>query len=513
MADDPFGDRPYVKWAEQLVAAVDRRSVYCLAFLSAAYWLSAGLTAARKALWHDEIFTFSIAALPESTDVLRALWTGADNHPPLDYLIRHFFMGLFGTSEFVFRFPSLFAFWTAIICLFLFIRRRTSPSAGIIGVLFLLSTPTYRYGYEGRPYAGMIACAAASLLFWQLANEGKRLAVFGLALSLSVALYTHYYAVLLWVPLVLAEGVRTFQNRRIDWRMWLALAAAAVTIIPLLPLIDMARQFASGFWTTVDRFALLQCYDNLLRPAPLLLLTVTAVLIFMPDHKQPAVLLANNNPTWQELSAGLGYLALPAVCYILAKYITGAFLERYVLTTVLGIAIVIAFAAHRLQGTRVLATPAFLACLLLLTGLRWSQAETGPATGAVQQSVKALHQWMSNGDEPVVVGDALLFVELAHYTRPEDKGRLYYVASTRESLRLQGFDTLDRGVLGLQRLLASPVWEYDQFVRAFPNFRMVLPVRGWQKEKLLQDGATFTQIGTFQGQPVYRVVYPTAPGR
>ena len=513
MADDALSDPPYRNWAVTLVAAIDRRPLQSVAVVSTAYWIFAGLNAARRALWHDEIFTYSIASLPESADVLRALWQGADNHPPLDYLIRHFFMRWFGPSEFVFRFPSLFAFWAGMICLFWFIRRRTSPSAAVLGLLILVSTTNYRYAYEGRSYAAVIACAAASLLCWQLAGEGKRWAFFGLALSLSAALYLHYYAVLLWVPLVLGEIARSWYNRRLDWRVWVAFVAAAISAIPLIPLIRLARQFAPGFWTKVDVTALLQCYDDLMRPLPLVLLTGIAVLILMPDQK-PVVVTGPNKSAWDEVVAGIGYLALPAACFVLAKYFTGAFTHRYVLTAVFGVAMLIALVAKRLQAVRVFTLPVLLAGMVLLTGLRWVQADqTSASRTEIQENVKALSQLMSMPDEPIVVGDALSFAQLGHYVRGEQQARLFYVASLEQSMRFKGFDTTDRGLLGLRQLLKSPVWEYSRFTRTFSKFRLVLPASSWQKEKLVEDGAAFTQVGVFGGQPVYSVIYPVQAGK
>src|SRR5215831_11438554 len=54
---------------------------------------------AWKPLTNDEIFTFEVARLGSLSGIWRALAAGADNHPPLDYMLRHISMALFGQGE------------------------------------------------------------------------------------------------------------------------------------------------------------------------------------------------------------------------------------------------------------------------------------------------------------------------------------------------------------------------------------------------------------------------------
>ena len=69
-----------------------------VALLGLLVGIIAVLAAVRQPLWYDELFTFHIASLTNPPAVLQALLTGADIHPPLDYIVRHISLKTFGES-------------------------------------------------------------------------------------------------------------------------------------------------------------------------------------------------------------------------------------------------------------------------------------------------------------------------------------------------------------------------------------------------------------------------------
>src|SRR3954454_640335 len=54
--------------------------------------------AAHKLFWDDEFFTLYLSMTPSLHELLRALATGADQHPPVFYLVTHSTAAWFGTS-------------------------------------------------------------------------------------------------------------------------------------------------------------------------------------------------------------------------------------------------------------------------------------------------------------------------------------------------------------------------------------------------------------------------------
>jgi hypothetical protein len=470
------------------------------------------VAASNKALWFDELFTFHVAKLSGFSAIWSALAQGVDNHAPLDYWIRHWFMKSFGTSEVVFRLPSIIAFGVAFYCLVRFVARRSSPVYGLFAGVILLSTQSHRYAYEGRPYALMLAFGALSLLCWQLATEGKRGAQVGLALALAGGLYSYYYAVLLFVPLVLGELWRTFERKHVDWGIWMAFTIGGVPLLTMLPLIGAARQFAGGFWTGVDAGAVLDIYSNFMGASELILLLLLSWLLLMP-RMHPATAVRRGDVPSHEIAAAAGYLLLPIVCYVIAKTITGALLDRYVLPMVIGVAVLPPMAVYRIRKDSGLAIPVAVACLALLGATTWVDTyREVPKKAGVAVRVEEMNQWLPDSGEPVVIANWILFAQLTHYAPPGVQQRLIYAASLQDSLNLNGADTPDRGLLGLRPLLPSRVMQYQEFVGRTPRFRMILAKDSWQLKKLIHDRANITAVGIFRGEPVYDVSFSKSDG-
>src|SRR4051812_35305951 len=206
------------------------------------FLLPSALCAHWKPLTNDELFTFEVSRLASVGRIWTALSAGADNHPPLDYLLRHLSLSAFGQSELAFRLPSLLASYLCLISIFQFVVRRASVVYGLIAVLIPLSTPLFEYSYEARSYTLLAAFAAVALAAWQRRTEGSRGAIVVLAASLAAVLWAHYYGVLVFLPIAAGEMVRTQKTRRIDLAVWAALAAGACALLPLLPMIRSARQ-------------------------------------------------------------------------------------------------------------------------------------------------------------------------------------------------------------------------------------------------------------------------------
>lgn len=491
---------------------LDRFHGLFIALVCVAYTGAAVIAATQKALWFDELFTFHVAQLSGFGAIWSALAQGVDNHPPLDYWLRHVFMQWFGTSEVVFRLPSIVAFGVAFLCLVRFVARRSSPSCGIFAGLILLSTQSHRYAYEGRAYAWLIAFGSLSLLCWQLATEKKRIVLVGLSVSLAAAFYSHYYGVLLFVPLVLGEIWRSFERRRIAWSIWVAFALGIAPLVALLPLIKAAKQYAPGFWSPVDARTLVDIYSNIFGASALVLMVLLCWLVLKRGSHSPVTDVPQAPPAY-EIAAALGYLLLPFVCYLMAKTVTGALLSRYVVPAVIGGAVLSSWSIYRLGKNTGLAIPAGVICLLVTGAVTWVDAyKQVVKKPGIEQRLKELSQYVpADAREPVVIANPIEFVQWSHYAGVDLRPRLVYVASIEDSMSLNETDTLDRALLGVRSLLPARIVEYRQFAAQTPRFRMVLPHDSWQFKKVLQDKATITAVGILRGQPVYDVVYRSNP--
>src|SRR5204863_4848835 len=137
------------------------------------------------------------------------------------------------------------------ICVFAFVARRASPLYGLVAALFPIATSAYGYAYEARAYGLVLGFTASALLCWQVAAEGghrRLLAAVGTGASLIGAVATHYYAVLVVIPLAAGELVRWRQRDRVDWLTAGAIGLAFAPLVAFGPLIRDASNYSTTFW-------------------------------------------------------------------------------------------------------------------------------------------------------------------------------------------------------------------------------------------------------------------------
>jgi 4-amino-4-deoxy-L-arabinose transferase-like glycosyltransferase len=480
--------RPSWQWAVFFLCCV-------LPALACAYW---------RPITSDEQFTYEIARLGGVGQVWQALRAGADFHPPLDFLLRHFSMKVFGGSEIAFRLPSILAMWMALACIFAFVSRRTSALYGLIAALIPLSTPVFEYAYDGRGYAVMIALAAGALVSWQRSADGSRLALVPLAVSLAALVWAHYYGILVFLPIVIGELVRAWQRRRVDWGVGAALAAAGVALLPLFPFILAARQFGGGYWTKVGILQAVSIYSTFMErlciPAAMLLAVLLATGLSARSRG------ADRRARRHEIAAIVALLLLPFVGYILAKAATGALIARYVLPTALGITIALAFAAWEAIGASAASG------LVVAAGLAVS-ALAGEAALVMKQRQLRGELNRDNLAEiaralpgPIVMTDNDLLMQLWHYLPPEVAGRLVYVADERIALEVQGYNTIERLFPRLAMFSSRVnVQPYADFIRDHKQFLLVDNLRGYMAKMMWREGATMTARTAYRDRWVFQV--------
>src|SRR5262249_2572076 len=112
----------------------------------------------------------------------------------------------------------------------------------------------------------ILGCAGVALLCWlAVGGTWRRLALVGLGLSLAAAVCSHYFAVLLLLPLALGESVRAWRLRKLDAGVWLALLAPLLPLACWLPFGWAARDMTAGFWAKPTLRGVLSCWATLPR--------------------------------------------------------------------------------------------------------------------------------------------------------------------------------------------------------------------------------------------------------
>lgn len=153
------------------------------------------------AFWHDELYSLNAAA--ESPGFAMTRYTLPDVHPPLYYLLLHFWSGLFGTGAVAARSLSLLPALAGVWVLWhQGARLSLSPVALSLATLWLLTNWTWVSTLQDVRMYGLVllGCAWLCLAFARLWAKKGEIALAELSLFSLVALLTsllHYFAMAL----------------------------------------------------------------------------------------------------------------------------------------------------------------------------------------------------------------------------------------------------------------------------------------------------------------------------
>lgn len=466
----------FARKAWVLLEKIERRSGWLVAAVSTIYFAVVCVLASTKQFWNDELFTFYISRRPTLPDVWNALLTGAEQLPPLFYVITRAFTALFGPGYLAFRLPEILGFWVMGLSLYFFVRSRSSAAYGLVAMVFPWVTESYYYSYEARPYGLIFGFCGVALLFWQSAVEGRRrsAALAGLSLSLAAAISCHYYAILIFVPFALGEAVRLAIRRKLDLPVSISIAAGLLPLVFFLPLIRAAHRYSGTFWAKPQWTNILGFYSYLLHPAILVLVCIPMI-VAMPfvvrgPEREGRSGSFDRIPA-HEIAAALGFLLIPLVAVFLAKTITGAFTYRYALPAVIGVSILLAWSASVVSSNRPspgLAIGLIAVGIFSLSGVR-TYYEWREAARKSDGSLQLLHD-EARGGLPVVIAGPQMFFELSYLAGDKGAPWLTYLADKELGLKYTGTDDVELGLMNMKRWAPLHVADFHSFCGAQKPF-------------------------------------------
>jgi len=508
---------------------------------------------------HDEIFTFYIAQAPTLRQLFELTHT-VDLHPPLSYLLVRGSFAIFGVSSWSCRLPFLLSYLVATALLFYLLSRLSSPLYGLIGTLFLWSTPSARLAGEARPYAMLLCFTSLMLVSWHQGVEGepprrRRWALALLAAGGFGLLLSHVLGVLAFAAFIGAELIRLWICRKPDWHLWIALLAPVICVLTYLPLIrtHSTMQFADEYHVTPLRIVSFYWESIRYVVTPLVLIALLALLwpVFRKPTSAPST--ANLHSIRVPFAFLLAALSLvPLAIGILFARTSTAFFDRYGVVWLVPFAVVPAIAlAHYTQRDRLAAaaTALFVAVILFFntSGKAWvveQVSNLAPARAASKllyvlslppimppsyppipsylQAALDTAPSVSHLDTiapqlPVVANTGLTFMELDREESAQVAQRLYMLTDEVAASTI-AHDTV---FAHYERVVAAfpirgKIEDYCTFVSAHPRFVVVGAYnnpQGWLLRKLDQDGAELHLVGICQGYSEECQIYEVSVGR
>jgi mannosyltransferase len=203
-----------------------------------------------QSLWLDEVVSVGFAKL-SVPQMVQA--TARDVHPPLYYLILHYWIIIFGTSESAVRLLSALFGILAIPMIYVVGRQLFNKQAGLVAALILaISSFNIWYSQETRMYSLMVLLALLSMyFFWRFLQQSSLVSSVGYVLSTALLVWTHDYG---WF-VVIAQNIYVgtllaiSKHRTYRLRDWAVLQAIVVVLfVPWMAVLiaQILRHTATG---------------------------------------------------------------------------------------------------------------------------------------------------------------------------------------------------------------------------------------------------------------------------
>jgi hypothetical protein len=470
-----------------------------------------------KLLSQDEIFvlqTDSVSSLRELIHIQRHYPISLD--PLVFHVLAHACTKVFGPTALALRLPSIFGFLLMQICIFFATRVIAGSRAALIAMAFPALTATLFYAPEARPYGLLLGFYALAFLAWQTAtrrSEGRAESLVILAVAIALTLNTHYFGILILIPICIAEFVRTVLRRRVDVPVVAAIIVGMAGIVFALPFQKAAGEFRKHYYNAgaISLRAVSQAYRSLFisyttqaiaaqRVEAVLLAVFAIVLIGVCFRRLRGESVAL--PT-AELTFLLALAALPLFGVLLAVFVTHSIEVRYVLSAIIAISIFFAIAIepwtrHRLSWT---AVTAVLALAILLAGvLRVCDERTRStqelALLVLPPALKA--QLLATPDSQLYIQDMGHFEVASYYEPdPEVRARMALLYSHEDELRYDRHDTASLTAEHMQHFTGFRIVPYAELKSMPGDHILVLYHSGWDwtDQALAADGARATSLG------------------
>lgn len=498
---------------EKLEKLLDRYAPAMVVFLAVYAFGRSVVAGTGKVYWLDELLTQLVTSQGSFARMMAALHAPIDGQPPLFYVMERLATRLVANQDIALRLPSAFGMACTVVCVYVFLQRRSGRAIALLGAAFLLTTAISGYAAEARPYSMVTACVAFAVVCYQGAPSPKWMVMLGASLALAQSL--HYLAVLSMVPFGLAELYETVRVKKVRWGAWGAFAAGGLPLLLLWKLIALNKAYYGPHHVALGYnlpFAI-HAYGDLLNTeaaAGMGIAAVAAMGILLVWRNAPT----ESGDTKREgrenedlLIAGL--LALPLIAYVFVLVTHGPMTLRYFLPCALGFPLCLGVAIARMPKQAVVLFAVYVVATAGITELHFWRSigkERREVANKRSATVKLIES-AGHTPMPVVVpsGDILWVVR---YAFPDSPGRFAYLTKDQDGPA----DTTDKSLTNAARYVPIQVRRASEFLAASPKFLMFTEEENtsgqWLMLRLLRERWSVELLGFDGVRAVYLVEKP-----
>jgi hypothetical protein len=496
-----FSDRVRLRLAN-LDQGIERNSSGAIALVLLLYFLRAICVSQQTDLFIDEILTYAHAQLP----TLHSLWWTLTHAPaatdaPLHPFVSFLALRLPLSFPLSLRLPSILAYGAMMLSIFAFLRRRVRTSVALLATIIPMLIPLFQYAVQARPYSLVLGFSGWALVLWQRATEwhSHRLGtLIGLYFCITFTLLTHYYAGVIFVPLIAGELWRT-ARQGLDPAVWAVFAAASLAVLSYIPLLPALIPYRAHPWVGVVPEDLWDTY--LLAFSPVLLIILGLCALLHLSRQKIVTRCPMDLPVYQQIALG-ALLLLPFFVFDSAKVITHSYVARYALPFSIAAAILLAIAidalTHHIPGS----ASGIVLALLLCASIPIAQALIHPSrqnTGGIDKKPIPILNRFPN--LPIAITNFYDFGRIYLFGPDQVKRRMVLVSDPFAITDLGISDSLANEAV--KQALRVPAATSQTFLHLHPQFLLVGSY--WLRDQALQQGRQIRFVGKLYNWDLYYV--------
>lgn len=466
-----------------------------------------------ESLWLDEGISIRRSKL-NLIEIVFELITNV--HPPLYFVILHYWMLIFGDSELSVRFPSVIFGLCSVLMIYKLGSAISNRNTGLISALILcFSVFHVQYSQEARGYSLMVLLSIISMysLIKLIVNKDKeKIHRSGYIISSILLICTHSYGLLVILAQNIFFVITYIINKNslnLNFRKWISLQGiVALLYLPwLFILAFQVISIQSGYW--ISQPNIMMIYETFLKYAGSknLLFTSLFLLIipffFLMKTKLSNTLFKHKKGNKYNLDLQgnkilllITWLLVPIIIpFLISQILAPIYQIRYTISASVAFYILIALAIEKIKIRHIKTFFIFLIIIFSMCNLYKYYVEINKQQW--RDSIKYLEMNAQSGDIVLCVPDYILNSVINYYTKRNDLYKLPFKMKSKK-LDAEKKEKLVHEIKKYKKfwLIISHDEDYLDFEQHFKSMSYSI-----------RDKKTFDGNGSFFGWQVIRLYF------